>query len=209
MKKYTKTFDKKFSIMPKEIPEGYIKCETCGGTGWLLEDDKFLVNCPDCYGGKIKACKYCGKPAHKMYNGVCKDCQGIYENDLEKSRLEKAEIVEYDSEKSKSQEMYFSEIYPYNEGYFFDIEEFFDAIELEEIEERPKYIWGTTRIDLKINAYDIVESACEDLHEDAFSNVTDIDELQKFLDKWCNKQSGVESYCMDYKLAIRIPWEEH
>lgn len=206
MKNYQNTYEKPFRILPKNPRDGYVRCEKCGGTGWLLEDGKWLTNCPDCTGGLVRTCKYCGKPAHKSYYGVCdsEECQEKYRKETEKKRLEKARIIEYDSDEAKNFKMYYSEFYPYNDGYFSDIEEFFDSFDSED---RPQYIYGTTEDKLEIDMYDVVSDACYDLHEDAMSCISGIDELQKIVDDWCNKQHGTGSYMVDYGVAIRIPLE--
>ena len=59
-------------------------------------------------------------------------------------------------------------------------------------------------------ADDLIERACEDLHEDARDQISraDINELQGFLDIWAKKQSGTETYTCDPRYAIRIPWQQ-
>ena len=55
---------------------------------------------------------------------------------------------------------------------------------------------------MSISADSIIEQACEELHEDARQNVIGEDELQDFLDEWCAKQSGTDTFLVDYKYAI-------
>lgn len=102
---------------------------------------------------------------------------------------------------------YYSEAYPHNEGFFTDIEEFIEwwNEESEPGEPRPEYVWGTTCTKLAIDATDVIESACENLHEDAASDL-DVDGLQAILDEWCANQANTETYSADTKYAVRIPW---
>ena len=53
----------------------------------------------------------------------------------------------------------------------------------------PKYVYGTTPYSISMNAEDIIEEACDNLHEDAMSCITDndIEELQKYLNEWIGR----------------------
>ena len=115
----------------------------------------------------------------------------------------KATISDYNDIPDKYKEMIYSDSYPYNEGYFTDIEELIEYCNDEDIP-LPEYVWSTQKIPLSLDASSIIESACEELHEDAYENITKEDELQEFLDDWCNQQSGVDSYSVNYKYAIKI-----
>jgi len=62
-------------------------------------------------------------------------------------------------------------------------------------------------MELSIDASDILEDACSDLHEDAMDNISveDEKELQLLLDKWCedNKQ-GTTTYYADFGVGILL-----
>ena len=122
---------------------------------------------------------------------------------LEQKRFDKAIKSEYKDVPAESKEMLYSERYGYNEGYFSDIDEIIKYCKDNDID-IPKYVWSTSTTKLSIDAEYIVQQACEELHEDAYENVTDEKELQEFLDAWCAKQSGTETYWVDYKYAIGI-----
>ena len=88
------------------------------------------------------------------------------------------------------------------------------ALNIEELEDyckendiaMPKYVWGTTVSRISMDACSIIESSCEELHEDAGGQIDDRDckELQDMLDKWCEKQRGTDTYYVDYNVAILI-----
>lgn len=69
----------------------------------------------------------------------------------------------------------------------------------------------TSEEKIKIDAYDIVRDACEDLHEDAMDNISyeDITRLQNFLDEWCKEQTGTTTYYPCYEQYVLINWSEH
>lgn len=184
-------------------------CTVCNGVGKLLKNEKWLIDCPHCYCGVNKKCENCGetiiRPDYRCQNQSC-----IAELDRKRVQniIEKAIKVKHDVLKVKEFKMMYSDFYKYNEGYFADWEDFFDYwYEYHKDEERPQYVFGTTEIKLSIDVDSILLDACDDLHEDAYDRLEDIGELQDFLNKWCEKQTGATSYCEDYTYAIEIPWE--
>lgn len=60
-----------------------------------------------------------------------------------------------------------------------------------------------------MDADGIIDSACDDLHEDARDNISGQDqkELQDFLDKWCEKQSGTITYYPCYREYVKVEKE--
>ena len=106
----------------------------------------------------------------------------------------------------------------HNDGYFFDWQEFFGAwhdfvCECEAdgitVPERPVYVWGTEEIEMNLDAGSIIESACEELYDDAMSNIDSsaIKEMQDYLNLWKYRYC-LTAYGEDHRHAIRIPWEE-
>ena len=79
------------------------------------------------------------------------------------------------------------------DDYFSDVDSFVDAYkdfdEYESEEEimnnLPKILWLTDPVDISMDADYIISSACEDLHEDAYENISSEDrrELQNILDE--------------------------
>ncbi len=206
---------KKIEILPNEPKENQIICALCGGTGWLQDDNETHIEKCKCNNGVIDVCRYCGKPFKYSYSTRC-DCEEYKLNEelerdkkhreYEKNLFKKAKVKTTISEADKTKiEMMYSDVYPYNEGYFTEIEELEEWCEDNDIE-MPKYVYGTYKSRLSINAYDMVESECEnnELHEDAFSNITNLEELQTFLDDWCSKQTGTDTYIMDTNYIILL-----
>lgn len=59
---------------------------------------------------------------------------------------------------------------------------------------------------MNMDAEDIIANACEELHEDAYENISqsDIGELQSYLDEWCKKQTGTNTYYPCYKEYVKV-----
>jgi len=121
----------------------------------------------------------------------------------ERNRFDKAIKANYEEVPDDHKEMLFSESYSYNEGYFSDIEELIDDCNDNNVG-IPEYVWSTTKDIISIDAGNVIEQACEELHEDAYSNIVDEQELQDFLDKWCDKQSGTDTFTVNYKYTILL-----
>jgi hypothetical protein len=135
---------------------------------------------------------------------------------IEEAKIECAIKLQANDDIATNMDMYWSDDYPENEGYFSEWEEFFDAWEYsghKPDEKRPKFVWGTTWHQIKMDAAGIVEQAIEDsgLHEDAWDAISEqsIDKLQKLLDDWCSRETGTRTYCYDHEYAIEIPWEDY
>ena len=100
------------------------------------------------------------------------------------------------------------------DDYFSDVDSFVDAYkdsdEYESNEEMmnnlPEVLWLTDPIDISMDADQIIESACEELHEDASENISGEDrkELQNMLDEWCKKQTGTRTVYPNYKKYVRV-----
>lgn len=192
----------KIELKPHIPKENEKVCDTCEGIGWLYDKENgYMDKCMVCYNGIIHLCPLCKQPQ----KGMCmnKDCRAIRDAKNEQKLLDKAIKSKYEDVPAEHKGMLYSDNYGYNEGYFSDIDELIEYCGDNDIEV-PKYVWSTTKIGLSIDAGNIIESACEELHEDAYQNITNGKELQEFLDAWCAKQTGTDSYMVDYKYAIMI-----
>lgn len=178
--------------------------------------------CQNCYNGVVKKCKYCGKLLNdRAYQCNCEGAKNARDKEwderdckVEQERFDKAKFIEPDDPIAKKLIMMYSDSYNSNEGYFFDWDEFFDYWNSDceySDDERPKYVWSTSEERLSLDADYLVSNACEDLCEDAADQISskDIEELQHYLDKWADRQIGTNTYYVDYRYAIRIPWEDY
>ena len=205
----------------RELNEGQKLCSRCKGLG-LEVRDIYLQNCSVCRGGVVDACRFCGKEYSTLggyRRNLC--CEGAkIENELDKhkERLEhlkkqeerittlfnKAEKITIKEAKDRGIEVLFNE----DAEHYMSISEAFDHFDNELDDElsdnRVKWLFATKQIKMSIDADDIVDSACEELHEDARDWISkqDIEELQGFLDNWCEKQTGTISYEPDYKVVV-------
>lgn len=166
----------------------------------------------------IRLCEYCGKP---LPRGRLKcDCEQQRVKDEEEKRIKYQETIE----KAKEIELKDTSYYMYDEQsnqYFSDENEFVEYYYQEWFEKYsggmsfniyfdsqvPKVLWNCEEVKISIDADGIIESACEELHEDARDCIYDEKELQDFLDKWCEKQSGTTSYYPCYKEYVRVQKE--
>jgi hypothetical protein len=203
-------------------------CERCHGTGIVLTDNPFGLSeektsvrfpyrhqsftfCPDCFNGVRKRCKLCGElvPRGQLTHN-CKQMKEIEKKkkeDEEKKRVDALPWTEVKEELGNIN--YYSEFFPYNEGYFMDFDEFFDAIDEEEIEGRPEYCFGVTEIPFTIDAESVVENACDDSYEDAYDHVGNIRGLQKSIDEWIEKNGPGSTFVYNKNVKVRIPWERY
>ncbi|MGF7012007.1 hypothetical protein M2146_002561 [Lachnospiraceae bacterium PF1-22] len=198
-----KKISKPIQLMPKQPKENQMLCEDCNGIGWLVGEGE-IAQCNKCQGrGLIDLCKLCGRPT----NGYCRSekCEEERRQREESRRYEKAIKMKFEDVPDEHKEMMFSDVYS-GDGYFTDFEELFEYCDDLDIP-YPKYVWSTSSMDITLDAQDIVERACEELHEDAFEQIKDLDELQDFLDVWCAKQKGTTCYVDDGKYAIEVPKE--
>lgn len=175
-----------------------------------------LGPCPNCYNGVIKLCEFCGKQISREYINRC-NCEQYKENEANKKRIryqetiDKAKKIGWDSaseyvydEKSNrffSDEDefadYYWDLYQCGDHGYQNFDEYFEN-------EIPKVLWDCEKTRIKINAESIAQDACEDLHEDAYSNIDGLNELQSYLDAWCDKQSGTTTFYPCYSSYIEV-----
>jgi len=224
----TEQVDVSFNLkLQKDLQEHEIICSHCGGTGLQVDNNPFglksenskihfpykqqvIRGCNHCYNGVQSKCLHCGKIFERQeYRCDCEKSkqeriQEQYEKDLEiwnktkKITLEQA-LNDYTLVYIDNYEKYLAPE---------EIQEYLEEKELEfnaKIERDKIWIYGTSVMDMSIDASDVIENACSDLHEEAENNIArkDIDELQTFLDQWCkNNSAGTTTYYADYKVGI-------
>lgn len=224
--------------LEKDLQDDEIICPVCHGIGILKQDYRFgvkeddtekafklnwydneyLTLCPNCYFGRIKTCKYCGKSLPKQM--IRCSCDGYRKQEAEENRIkyqktiEKAKEIElkdasycmydeqskqYFSDENEFVEYYYQEWFErYSGGMSFNA--YFDS-------QVPKVLWNCEVVKISMDADSIIENACEELHEDARDNISNEKELQEFLDKWCDKQTGTTTYYPCYKEYVKVQKE--
>lgn len=221
--------------LEKDLQDYEEICPVCHGLGVVLDNNIYSIKgdsseavkksmfpynhqaikfCPNCYNGVIRLCKYCGKQIPKYYIDKC-DCEQY------KAKEEKEKRIKHQEKISKAEEVNIKDIDPemwfYDEqtdDYFSDIDYFVDAYkdfdeyasDEEMMNNLPEVLWLTDPVDISMDADDIIASACEDLHEDAYENISseDTKELQNMLDEWCEKQTGTRTVYPNYKKYVRV-----
>ena len=192
----------KVELMPRAPKENEMLCDICDGVGWMHDKSAGRISkCLNCYDGIMHLCPDCKQPMR----GFCEnsECRQKRIDKVEQQRYERAKKVQLKDMQDEKIEMFYSEVYGYNEGYFSEIEALAEYCEDGGIKV-PDYVWATNKYTIVMDAGSIIEQACEELYEDAIDHIDGEKELQNFLDAWCAKQSGVESYTVDYNTAILL-----
>lgn len=181
-------------------------------------DNEYLTFCPNCYFGVIKTCKYCGKPFQRNTNRC--NCDRYKQYERQQQEIKQQETIS----KAKEIDLKDAAYYLYDEKsdkYFTDEDEFTEYYWRDYLDdsggcsnfdeyfeyEVPKVLWNCEEVKISMDADSIIEDACKELHEDARDYISDEKELQEFLDKWCEKQSGTTTYYPYYKEYVRVKKE--
>lgn len=220
--------------LEKDLQDNEEICPVCHGLGGVIDNNLYGIKgdtsesakksmfpynhqaikfCPNCYNGVIRLCEYCGKPLPRCTSRC--DCERYKTKEKEEKR------IKYQEKISKAEEVNIkdidSDMWFYDEqtvDYFSDIDSFVDAYkdsdEYESDEEMmnnlPEVLWLTDSVDISMDADWIIETACEELHEDVSENISGEDrkELQDMLDEWCKKQTGTRTIYPNYKQYVRV-----
>lgn len=211
----------------KNLTENERICPECNGLGLKVNDNIYGIKgdtselarkymfpykhqslsfCQSCYNGVQRLCPYCGKPYKRQSYLHC-ECDGQRQADREKKLKELKKIIKNAVEVKESEVT--TMLYCEENGEFYDtVDDFFDyyAWHKDDFDVRPFRLWVTTEESIHMDANNLIEDACSDLHEDAFEQC-DADGLQKLLDKWCKEQTGTSTYYPCYKEYVIIHWE--
>lgn len=177
-----------------------------------------LSFCPYCYNGVQKVCEFCGTKLTRMgecqcLNSVNKRNEEKLASDLE-TRARRIKNAKKVDEKDIDEYLYCEE----TDDYYFNSDEFINSwlsnLDISQygsidniLDSIPNILWVTDARKIHIDAYQIAEEACDELHEDAYDNC-DISELQRLIDKWCEKQTGTETYFPSYNEYVVINRED-
>ena len=219
-------------ILIKDLTEYERICPVCNGLGMRIADNVYGIKddnseagrkylfpykhqalsfCQSCFNGVQRLCPYCGQPYKNQAYLHC-DCEGQKKAD-EEERIKKwnekvANAVAVD-EKDVDTMLYCEEF----DEYYDTVDDFFDdyACNHEEDgdgDERPVRLWVTSVEKISVDAANVIEDACSDLHEDAYERC-DEGSLQKLLDDWCQEQTGTTTYYPCYKQYVEIDWSKY
>lgn len=222
-------------ILEKDLQDNERVCHICNGLGVVIDNNVYGIKgdmseaakksmfpynhqaikfCPNCFNGVIRLCQYCGKQIRKGSIDYC-DCEQYKVKEEEEKRIKYQEKISRAEEvniEDVDSDMWFydeqTDDYFFNIDYFVDAYKDFDEYESNEemINNLPEVLWLTDPVDISMDADQIIENACEELHEDAYENISDKDrkELQDMLDEWCNKQTGTRTVYPNYKKYVRV-----
>jgi len=197
------------SILPtkfsREVGENEKLCPVCGGLGLKVEGN-FIITCHDCYKGIVKACKYCGKT--ELYSHNCDE-----ERQVRRNEQHARDVIKWDKSRKITLEeacKTLTMVYVDNWDKYINVDGIDDKIddhqsEDEDFEISDLRIYGTTEVKMSFDAGSIIESACEDLHEDAGDDISgdEIKNMQDFLDDWVEKYgSNTTSYEVDFSIGV-------
>ena len=187
----TEQIDVSFNLkLKKDLQEHEVICSHCGGTGLQIDNNPFglrkererpdygnlfpykqqtIVGCRHCYNGVQSKCLHCDKILNK----------GSSQCNCEQSNLERLqERHDKDLETwNKAKRISFEEacenykmLYIDCHDEYINVEDFEEWIHdkgYEEDEVHSLRVYVTNSMDLSMDASDILENACSDLHEDA------------------------------------------
>lgn len=178
----------------RELKENEKLCNTCGGLG-LTYKNSFVRTCPDCRGGKIRICEFCGEDLKNNYQRC--NC------DEAKAKRQKERIEAALKRKEKATEVSIDYIIDNDLWLYDDInKEYHEDIEGVESD------WVfTTKVDrLSLNAEYIMENALEELHESVYDSVDwrDYEKLQKVCDEINEKYKDYKTYYPDFSKWVDL-----
>ena len=206
--------------------ENEVICEHCHGTGLEINDNVYgiqgdtthigvhfpykhqsLTFCKHCYKGVRLKCNICGGLVDRLYTKCQCDADKVRHEKCKNEnneRWEKASKISLAEAWEKYECLYVDNL----DAYVFsqdDLEEILEEAELDKslLDKSLLRIYGTKSDSIKMDASNIIENACNDLHEDAIDQCNE-ESLQKLLDEWCKKQTGTTTYYPDYTIGIVI-----
>lgn len=227
-----KTIQESFpKILIKNLTEHERICPVCNGLGMRIEDNIYGIKddiseagrkyhfpykhqalsfCRNCYNGVQRLCPYCGQPYKNQAYLHC-DCEGQKKADEEKRINEwnekVANAVEVNEEDVNTM-LYCEEF----DKYYDTVDDFFEDYccnySDEDIHNKPERLWVTSVEKIFIDAANVIEDACTNLHDDAYEQC-DEGSLQELLDDWCKKQIGTTTYYPHYKQYVVIDWSKY
>lgn len=143
----------------------------------------------------LNNCEDCGKQLDREFRTCCESCFDI-------RRVIKAAKITADQAET---DCIFTQ-WPgtgsggYGEGYYQTIDELKEQLDDESVE-MPPFVHPCEETRFSLDASDIIENACSDLHEDAADQLVDVDVFDAAVKAFVEKQS-VRSFYPDYGKVI-------
>lgn len=181
-------------------------------TGWSMCGECHSVACPGNFDLTVKCCTCydCGKPLAKDERIPYADGKGrsLYHRECERRRR-----MERDAEALEKAELvigYGDPVYcegrrgSYGEGYFADVVELSESFG--EGEEIPEFAFCCESTPFAVpDASDLIESACEEMDEDASDRLDGVEEFEKAVDAFNKINDGVIAWYEDRKRKVSVP----
>lgn len=168
--------------MAKEVRIKGYECEKCGAT-YAFEGQAD-------YCCKEYHCRECGCKTPKGWI-ICDKCR-------EKEKYEKAKKMTYEEYIKE----YSGNMVVFGDDYYSEIEDVLEYCESNEIE-TPKYVWGTSKGTVELDADVIEENALSDTFEDAAFSKKGMEELRTFIAEW-NKKYSLDYYSEE-PIVVYVP----
>lgn len=94
----------------------------------------------------------------------------------------------------------------FNDGFFGSVAEYLEWEEDEELpeEDQPSFLWATKPHHLQIDVEQIIDSAFEEMHEDAIDDVKGVEELTQAIDQFLKANEHNVSYSIDQSRVIML-----
>lgn len=216
----------------KDLQKNERICPVCYGLGMRIENNIYGIKddtseagqrehfpykhqalsfCRSCFNGIQELCEFCGKPFKQTGHRHC-DCEGFKKAEEEKRIKKREETVAKAKEVQESDvstKLYCEEWDEYYETVDDFLNDYVDLSGEEHIDNsKPMRLWVCSVSEISLDADSIIESACDELHEDAYEKC-DGNALQELLDKWCKEQTGATTYYPCYKEYVKIDWSKY
>lgn len=184
-------------------------------TKWSMCSECGQVACPGNFDISERCCTCydCGKPLPKDERIRYAEGKGysLYHRECERQRyqkrmaeqLEKAELVaDYDGPVC-----FEGRHGSYGDGYFSDVHELAESLDDDEDQSfRPAFAFCCKEVPFRmLDVSNMLESACEEMDEDAAERLTGIEELEAAVAKFNEANKGVIAWYEDRKRKVRIP----
>jgi RNA polymerase subunit RPABC4/transcription elongation factor Spt4 len=214
----------------RKLEENEVICPRCNGTSihiegvdlavisdgvYKLKDfgkHETIVGCNDCYYGIQKVCKHCqGLYGRRKYQCDCDGAKSERRYLQSQKDMEKWNTIPKISYKDALEK--YTQLYIENFDCFVQVDCLSEELEWrieedEEIDIEHLRVYGTSVTHAEFDAIHILESACDNLHEDAYeraSSNVDMNKMQVYLDEIAKLiESDTTTYHPNYNVGILL-----